>query len=59
MMKTNVYFVSAIFDALSEIKNDKFSNSVRLSETLDARIFKLHQNDVNYEQAEGINSACS
>lgn len=55
MMKTNVDFVSAIFDALSEVKNDKFSNSVRLSETPDARIFKLHQNDVNYEQAEGIN----
>lgn len=55
MMKTNVYLVSAIFDALSEVKNDKFSNSVRLSETPDARIFKLHQNDVNFEQAEGIN----
>lgn len=55
MMKTNIDFVSAIFDALSEVKNDKFSNSVRLSETLDARIFKLHQKYVNFEQAEGIN----
>lgn len=55
MMKTNIDFVLAIFDALSEVKNDKFSNSVRLSKTLDASIFKLHQNDVNFEQAEGIN----